>query len=757
MPLLGGDRLGPYQIIAALGAGGMGEVYRARDSRLDRDVAVKVLPQHLAQNPQALARFARETKALAALSHPNLLAIFDTGEEKGVSFAVTELLEGETLRATLSAHGAMPWRKAVEITAMFADGLAAAHSKGVTHRDIKPDNLFLTTHGHAKILDFGLAALDPGSPAASADSETLTQVGVVLGTPGYFSPEQVRGALTTPSSDIFSLGCVLYEMISGKRAFSGQSMMEMMSSILRDSPPDLPPAAAVPAELKRLIDRCLDKNLQQRLQSAHELAVQLRAILNAQATPTPNATSSSASSVIDSIAVLPFTNSSNDPDTEYLSDGITENILNSLSQLGRLRVIPRSTVFRHKGSQLDPQALGRELNVRVVLTGRVIQRGEMLVVGTELLDVQAGSQLWGERYNRKISDIFALEEEIAQKISASLRMKLSGEEKDRLAKRVTANTEAYQLYLKGRHHWTKRTPDHVMKATEYFQQAIDKDPAFALAYSGLADCYAILAAYSILPQKDPWSRAKAAAVSAVAFDEESPEAHTSLGFIRAYFDYDWTGSDKEFRRALELNPGYWVAPYWYAMILCSCGRFEEAEAQIGRGMELEPLSALVAHCHVMVPYLAKRYDVAVERALRALEANPDAFLVRWWLGAAYACQGKLEQAIVETEKAVTMSDGKISWIVGALGAAHAQAGHRAEAQRILDDLTERAQRETVDAVAMIVLYTALGDFDNALTWAERGCETRGMLPVMPLDARMDPIRSHPRFQAVLRRMNLPGA
>jgi serine/threonine protein kinase/tetratricopeptide (TPR) repeat protein len=756
MSLAAGDRLGPYQIVAQLGAGGMGEVYRARDSRLERDVAVKVLPQHLAQNPQALTRFVRETKALAALSHPSLLAIFDTGSENGIAFAVTELLDGESLRSMLSGRGALPWRKAAEIAAMFADGLAAAHSKGVTHRDVKPDNLFLTTSGHAKILDFGLARVEPAGEAAP-DPETLepglTQAGIVLGTPGYLSPEQVHGTPAGPVSDIFSLGCVLYEMISGKRAFPNQSMMGMMTSILRDTPPDLASLApGVPSELTRLVNQCLEKSPQRRLQSAQDLAAQLRAILSAQ-TQT-NTASGTAAAVIDSIAVLPFTNSNNDAENEYLSDGITENILNSLAQLGRLRVIPRSTVFRYKGSQLDPQAIGRELGVRVVLTGRVIQRGETLVVGTELLDVSAGSQLWGERYNRKISDIFALEEEIARKISDSLRVKLSGDDKSRLAKRVTENTEAYQLYLKGRHHWMKRTPDHLAKSADYFQQAIDKDPSFALAYSGLADCYSLLGAYSSLPQREAWARAKAAAVAAVAFDDESAEAHTSLAFVRAFFDWDWNASDKEFRRALELNSGYWVASYWYAMMLCSVKRFDEAEAQIRHGMELEPLSPVMAHCFAMVAHMAGRHEEAIERSLRAIDINPDFFLLRWWLGCAYQCQGKFDNAIAELEKAVAMCDGKISWIVGSLGAAHACAGHRAEALRILEQLKERTQREVVDPTAMIYLYTALGDIDNALAWAERGVTDRGMLPVVIQDQRFDPLRPDPRFQAVLRRMNL---
>ena len=363
-----------------------------------------------------------------------------------------------------------------------------------------------------------------------------------------------------------------------------------MSSILRDTPAELAASGAqVPADLDRLISSCLEKNSDQRFQSARDLAFQFKAILNAPSSPAPS------SRAIDSIAVLPFTNASNDPDTEYLCDGIAESIMNSLTQIAQLRVTPRSTVFRYKGRDVDPQAAGRELNVRVVLTGRVMQRGEALVVWTELLDVQAGSQLWGERYNRKLSDIFALEEEIARKISDSLRMKLSGEEKSRLAKRSTENSEAYQLYLRGRHHWARRTPDRVRKGIEYFQQAIEKDPSYALAYSGLADCYSILGMYSILPPKEALAKAKAARSRQWLSMKNWQRVMLRWGSFKAYLDWDWAGGGKEFQRALELNPGYWVAPYWYALVLTSSGRFEEAEQQIRYGMELEPLSPVVMH------------------------------------------------------------------------------------------------------------------------------------------------------------------
>lgn len=747
MPLSTGTRLGPYEILAPIGAGGMGEVYRAQDSRLERHVAVKVLPEQLSQNPQALARFVRETKAVAALSHPNLLAIFDTGIENGINYAVTELLDGESLRASLR-RGPMPWRKAVEIGAALAEGLAAAHSKGITHRDLKPENIFLTVDGRVKILDFGLARVE--AARTGADTDTQTEAGTLLGTPGYMSPEQVRGTPAGPASDIFSLGCVLYEMTSGRRAFPGQTAAETMSSILRDTPRELAGSGAqVPPELDRLIFCCLEKNCEERFQSARDLAFHFKAILNAASVTPPS------SRAIDSIAVLPFTNASNDPDTEYLCDGITESIMNALAQIAQLRVTPRSTAFRYKTREVDPQMVGRELNVRVVLTGRVIQRGDNLVVSAELADVAAGSQLWGERYHRQLSDIFALEEEIARKISESLRLKLSGQEKTRLAKRPTENSEAYQLYLRGRHHWTKRTPDHVKKGVEYFQRAIEKDPGYALAYSGLADCYSILGVYSVLPSKEALARAKAAAVAAVAFDDELAEGHTSLGFIKAYLDWDWSGGEKEFQRALELNPGYWVTPYWYGLMLASTGRFEEADKQIRHGMELEPLSPVLMHGAAMISFMSRRYAEAVERSLEGLESDPDYFLLRHWLGLAYLLEAKNAEAISELQTAVDLCGRGVSWAVGSLGHAYAVSGNQTEALRILEELLDRAKREAIDFISVAAIYAGLCDTGNALTSLEKACENRGMSGILvKVDPRFDALRSEPRFQQVLTRMNL---
>jgi serine/threonine-protein kinase len=748
MLLEAGDKLGPYEIVSVVGKGGMGEVYRARDTRLCRDVAIKILPDHLSKDATALARFVRETKAVAALSHPNVLTIFDTGTENGANYAVTELLEGETLRSML-ARGALEWRRAVEIGTALAEGLAAAHSKSIIHRDLKPDNIILTSDGRVKILDFGLARVEH----AGEDAETRTEAGVVLGTPGYMSPEQVLGKAAGPTSDIFSLGCVFFEMVAGERAFPGQTLGETMSSILRDSPRNLAAMGVkVPSELDRLIAHCLEKNPQHRFQGARDLAFHLKGILSSGASAVDAVARSKS---LDSIAVLPFTNARGDPDTEYLCDGITESILNSLARIGKLRVTPRSTVFRYKSRDSDPQSVGRELDVRVVLTGRVIQRGEILVVGAELLDVAEGAQLWGERYNRKLSDIFDMEGEIAQKISDSLRMKLTGEEKSRLTKRFTEDTEAYRLYLRGRYHWIRRTPDNLKKGVEYFQHAIAKDPAYALAYSGLADCYSILALFSVVASKAGFARAKAAAAAAAALDPDLAEGHASMAFIRAYFDCDWVAADEEFQRALELDSSYWVAPYWHSFSLMSRAREQEAEQQVRNALELEPLSPAVLHAAALASLTSHRFGDAVERCLRGLEYDPSYYQLRVWLGLAYQCQGKYAEAVGEFEKACELSGG-VSFAVAALGNVHAATGNRAEALTKIQQLIDESERQKVHYYQIALIYAGLGDKENALLWLEKACEARdAFLPLLGnVDPRLDALHGEPRFQRVLQRLGL---
>jgi len=730
----------------------MGEVYRACDPRLGRDIAIKVLAEGLASDGQALARFMREAKAVAALSHPNILAIFDLGTEAGMVYAVTELLEGETLYARLS-RGRLSWRKAAEIALPIAEGLAAAHLKNIVHRDLKPSNIFLTADGRVKILDFGVARYDD----LSDSDETRTDEGKVVGTVGYMSPEQVRGQSVGPGSDIFSLGCVLYEMLAGRRAFHGPSSAETAVAILRETPPELSALGVdAPPDLQRMVSHCLEKSFEERFQSARDLAFDLKACVSA--TSSRSVAAVRAPIATNSIAVLPFVSTSGEPDGQYLSEGITESIINSLSQIVELRVTPRSTVFRYKGKDLDPQAIGHELNVRVVLAGRVMLRGEALLVSAELINVSEATQLWGERYNSKLADIFELEEKVARKITAQLRVKLTGEADKRLAKRFTVNSEAYQLYLKGRHHWTRRTPAAIQQAIEFFKQALEKDPGYALAYAGLSDCYSLFAIYCISPGKDAWANAKAAAAAALGLDPELAEGHSAMGFIRAFGDWDWSAAEKDLRRAAELNPAFWVTPYWYSIILCSMNRVEDAQRQVRRARELEPLSPVVLHAAAWASLVAGRPGEAIQCCREGLAIDPTFPLLHVWLGLAHEVQSSeaqshYEEAVSDYEHAVSSAPG-ISWIAGFLGHAYVKSGRTADAERVLAELLRPPNSQPVDYYGVALVHAARGDYERAIGAMEELCETRSGFGavVLNVDPRMLPLRADPRFERILQRI-----
>ncbi len=749
MPLTAGTRLGPYEILAPLGAGGMGEVYRARDSRLGRDVAIKVLPEHLSGDPLALARFEREARAVAALSHPNILAIYDVGADQGVSYVVTELLEGDTLRSRVTA-AALAWRKSVEIAVALADGLSAAHSKGITHRDLKPENIFLTTDGRAKILDFGLARVHQPAAAAETNAPTETDAGMILGTVGYMSPEQVRGTPADARSDIFSLGCVLYEMVSGRRAFSRSTPAETMTAILRENPPELAGTGKqIPAELDRVIQHCLEKSPAERFQSARDLGFHLSAILTGAAAAKPAA-------ALDSLAVLPFVNAGGNPDTEYLSDGITESLINSLSQLPKLRVVPRSRAFRYKGQEVDPKKVGRQLKVRALLTGRVAQRGETLSVQAELVDVSEDAQLWGERYTRQMSDIFSVEEEIARAITEKLRLKLSGEEEKQLGKRQTENSEAYQLYLKGRFHWGRRTEEHLKRGIDYFQQAVDKDPDYALACAGSSDCYALLALFGVGPPKDLGAKAAAAARKAVELDDTLAEAHTSLGFCKWIYDWDYAGAEREFQRAIALKPGSWQAHSWYGVTLSAAGRADEAVAEVRQALALEPLSLVAQHHAALIFLQIRRYEEAVEHCRKTLELDPNYALSHYWLAVACEQKSLFDEAVSEFEKAAQLFQRSPIGL-GGLGHGYAAAGRKQDAEQILIELEELSRKRYVDPFQVALVCVGLGDKDRAFEWLRRASDERSGFLAIYLRSFpwLDPLRSDPRYADLARRINAP--
>jgi eukaryotic-like serine/threonine-protein kinase len=788
------ETISHFRIVEKLAAGGMGVVYKAVDIRLDRPVALKFLPDNLTQDPLALERFRREARAASALNHPGICTIYDIGEQDGRAFIAMEFIDGETLRSHI--HGkALPLEEILKLGIQIAEALDAAHAEGIIHRDVKPANIFVTKRGQAKVLDFGLAKLIPkGVATADADSsggapDSTSIVGIISGTPAYMSPEQVRGDSLDPRTDIFSLGLLLYEMATGRQAFSGGTGGAIIEAVLTRSPvPARSINSNIPPSLEEIIHKALHKDREQRHQhmadlradlerlerggdlgwgtaggsaeSAHlSSAIRLEASGEQKAGSATEQTSTlrshRISKIIDSIAVLPFENASRDPEHEYLSDGIAGSLINILATVPKLRVMAQSTLFRYKGRAMDPQAVGRELNVRAVLTGRIMQSSGSLRIGTELVDVATGSQLWGAQYDRKPGDIFAIQDEISNEISDKLRVKLTRSEKRRLTKHQTDDAEAYRLYLKGRHHWNRWTEDGFYKAIEYFQQAVEKDPTYALAYTGLADSYVLLGWNSYLPPRDAFPKGKMAAMRALKLDPDLGEAHTPLAAVLWLHDWQWPEAQKEFKHSLALNPAYPTANHWYAECLMTMGRHEEAIVAMKNCQELDPLWLIISVAIGWALYMARRYDESLDQLRRTVELDPNYPLTYWILGLLLRKMGNYELAIAEGEKGVNLSGGS-PLIRAALAQTYATAGRRKKAVQIIEDLAKLAKEKYVAAYFFAGIHIGLGEDDRAIEYLEKSYEEHShWLIYLHIDPSMDGLRSNPRFQDLLRRVGLP--
>ncbi len=837
MTLTPQTQLGRYEIRLLIGAGGMGEVYLAQDTSLNRKVALKVLPAEVASNHDRMRRFKQEATSAASLNHPNIAHIYEIGHSGDLNFIAMEYVDGTTLRDKIHREHE-DLSKLLRALQHVAEGLAKAHDAGIVHRDLKPDNIMITSDGHAKVLDFGLAKLiEPptttnGMP--SGEEPTILQnstPGLILGTMGYMSPEQAQGKTKEIDhrSDIFSFGCILFETITGQRPFTGKDHIEILNKLIREPAPPLAafnPAA--PPDLQRIVRRCLAKDPDERYQNIKDVAIELKEVrrdmqtfesplLSAGSTaseaPTmwkaettrvrsqpataesPASTATRASSAefifnglkrhktatilgalliliagvafgirsylhargtevaVESIAVIPFVNESKDPGAEWITDGLTESIINKLTQVPNLKVIARSSVFRYKG--LDPVTVGQKLSVRAVLTGRVMQRGDTMQISAELIDIRDNKQLWGEQYERRLADMLSVQREIAREITNNLRPTLSGVEQSRMNKQMTASSEAYELYLKGRFYWNKRTPSDMQKAISFFEQAVEKDPNYAMAYSGVADSYALLTAYSTEPPRQLMPKAKEAALKALALDDNLAEAHASLGQIAAYYDYDFPTAEREYRRAIEINPNYATAHQWLAEHLAAMKRNDEALAEIRRALELDPVSVIMNRIYGDILVSGRKYDEAIRQYQKVIDLEPNFPTAHYFLGRAYEAKGMYDEAVKSYTRSFELGS-VLKDVLVKTNDVYKKSGWKAYVQSNLDQLVENSPQRRFPPFMIATIYAKLGRDDEALMWLEKGYEERDFrMTLLSVAFEFDRLRSDPRFRELVRRMGLP--
>ena len=792
-----GTKLGNYEIRTQIGAGGMGEVYRAYDRKISRDVAIKVLPANLI-NDKDLARFEREARATGALNHPNIITIHEIGEADGKPYIATEFVDGQTLRHRMRQP--LTVSETLDIASQIASALSAAHAAGVIHRDLKPENVMLRHDGLVKVLDFGLAKLAPRSQVAvDTDTPTLpvftTDSHAIVGTLAYMSPEQVRGYEVGARSDIFSLGMILYEMVARRPPFEAPTNSDRIAALLKTDPPPLSQLVKdVPPELERIVSKMLRKVPEMRYQSVDDLLVDLknlkrdmefethsgRITTHASAIEVVFATvkdhkraaaailvtllilsigvgrwfwsrTNASESAINSIGVLPFSIAGEARVAEYLSDGITEQLINSLSELPQLRVPARTTMFRYKGQNPDPQKVGRELGVAAVLTGRIGQQMDDLNIQIDLVRVADGSQIWGKQYSRKVVDLQRAPHEIVQDVSQQLRVKLNQQQQQRLNKHELQNSEAYDFYLRGRFHLSKRTDEGIKAAIDFFQQAAAKDQNFALAYAGLADCY-ILGGNSL-----PWSdtevrqKAKDAAMKALARDDTLSEAHTSLAVVNMLYEWNFAAAEVEFKKAIELNPNYVTAHHWYAELLATMGRHDEAIGEVTRALALDPMSVIIIRDIGMHYYYAGKYDEAIYQAQRALALDSDFVPAHRLLGLIYIKQRRFTEAIDKLREVVGRTNSGRDRAL--LVQAYAFAGDRSEANQLLHELLRENQ---VSPYYLAVGYAGLGETDRAFEFLERAYrEQASMLQYLKIQPTLETLRPDPRFRELAKRIGLP--
>lgn len=702
MPLASGSRLGPYEIVAPLGAGGMGEVYRARDPRLGRDVAIKVIADAASADADRLRRFEQEARAVAALSHPNVLAIFDIGVGD-VPFLVTELLEGDTLRA-LVERGPLPSQRVIDLALQLVAGLAAAHARGIVHRDLKPDNVFVTSDGHVKILDFGLAKhVAPISDPSLGLTDAQTIRGAVLGTVGYMAPEQVRGLDADHRADIFACGAILFEVLTGQRAFRGASPADTLSAVLTEPPSTLVFGADTPPALVRIVRRCLEKDANQRFQSARDLGFAIESVSDIRsATVAPERRTEETS-----VAVLPFVNMSADAENQYFSDGLAEDLINALTRLSGLRVASRTSSFRFRGRDADIRQIGRDLGVGAILEGSIRRAGARLRITAQLTNTVDGYHIWSERYDRELADVFDIQDQIVEAIVSALAPALVPEAKIAV-RRPTENLAAYELYLKGRHFWNQRSPAVVGTAIRCFEEAIALDAEYALAYTGLADCYSILRVYGWTPPEHSQPRALDAVTKALALDPGLPEAHFSQALYVFHFERHWREARRHFVDALAASPRMAMFEAYFGLFLATEYAYADARERIERALELDPHSSVIHFLAAAAACLMGDVIGAERHALRALDLQPESLGARWPQTVALTAAGRFDEAIALGDRVIARTRAPI--YIGVLGMVYGCAGRLADAERLGQELAERQSRgEYIVPAARLSVHLGLRD------------------------------------------------
>jgi serine/threonine protein kinase/Tfp pilus assembly protein PilF len=774
-----------YEIIEELGKGGMGAVYRVDDIKAKEEVALKLIKPEIAADKKTIERFRNELTTARMIAHRNVCKMFDLGEEKGTHYITMEYVPGEDLKSFIRRSKRLSIPSTVSIAKQICEGLSEAHNLGIVHRDLKPSNIMIDKDGNARIMDFGIAR--------SLIAKGLTGEGVMIGTPEYMSPEQAEAKAVDHRSDIYSLGVVLYEMVTGRLPFDGDTPLSMALKHTSETPKDPKEFnPQIPDDLSKLILKCLEKDKDIRYPSTRQVWSELEdvemgipttgRVLHKKKLKTKSTVELKWKNIfiyggaaillvslvvcglylliesgeaMDSIAVLPFENVNANPETEYLSDGITESVINKLSQLpGLKKVIARGSVFRYKGTKIDPQAVGQELDVDVVLMSQMNQLGNELSISVELINVRDNKHIWGSKYRRDLSEIFAVEDEISNSITENLKLRLTNEELERVVKRHTKSTEAYKAYLKGKFYWNKRTKEGMERSIEYFRQAIKEDPTYAPAHSALAGTYSTLGSWGVIAPKVAFSRAREATLKALELDDLLAEAHSAIAGIKSDFEWDWEGAERGFKRAIELNPNYASAHQWYGEYLTYMGRFDEAIAEFKRAQELDPLSLIINAAIGWVYYFEGRYDQSIQQCRKTLEMDSDFYPANIYLGWNYIAKGMYNEAIEVSQKAVARSGGSALG-VSALIISYDGLSMPDKAKESLDSLLEKAKEEYVSPFHIAMTYSALKEKDKAFEWLEKSYEEHFVKTVFLKYGRwFDSLRSDPRFKAFLKKVNL---